>query len=416
MPTETTGENSRRNLGRIYQYMLPAVTQAIRSSAEFGRWLDYHSAQPQTLTLSRRGWLGTGVGLLGLGAGIAAADKLRLKKADGLGEKAVHPDAVGLIGSYKEPFDDKGVNKAIKDLDLTAGSFFKIHESLMPKLKAFLADELFPIFPPSVFQYKDLIYKLSRESGIAPNVIASLITIESAGNPQASSWVGAQGLFQVMPLHFHNIGITDQQKMRDPETNGKVSMKVFNDFLRLSRSIYKNHYPNHPLIYIRALMGYNGGNEAVSTRLSPDESSFYGDHMIRFMLTAEVAARLRKLGMSDQEIVKKLSSHEINARAHALGNYHIRNRPYSYLSYGTYTDALSQPVPWKYADSNLSVTTRDRLHQDYNDYTDNPTSRLPYPASAGLRIWIHLGGRELLEQASLNKDLAAWAKINSKKS
>ena len=46
-----------------------------------------------------------------------------------------------------------------------------------------------------------------------PDIIATIIQIESCGNPAARSTAGAQGLFQVMPFHFEE---TNVNKLTNP--------------------------------------------------------------------------------------------------------------------------------------------------------------------------------------------------------
>lgn len=54
-------------------------------------------------------------------------------------------------------------------------------------------------FPPNVYRWCDLITRYARAAGLNPNLVAALITVESAGNPRAYSRDGAVGLMQVMP-------------------------------------------------------------------------------------------------------------------------------------------------------------------------------------------------------------------------
>lgn len=70
----------------------------------------------------------------------------------------------------------------------------------------------------AVMQWASLIQQASGRYGIPAGLIAAIITVESSGNPEAVSPVGAQGLMQVMPMHLERYGIP-ASKWRDPATN-----------------------------------------------------------------------------------------------------------------------------------------------------------------------------------------------------
>jgi len=79
-------------------------------------------------------------------------------------------------------------------------------------------------------------------------LIRTIIQIESAGNPCAISSAGAQGLFQVMPLHFE-----EGEDMLDVETNAKRGL------LHLR---YCKNAVDHDLE--RTLACYHGGGSTIS--------------------------------------------------------------------------------------------------------------------------------------------------------
>ena len=57
-------------------------------------------------------------------------------------------------------------------------------------------------FTPQVMRWRDDIQRWAARSGLAPDLIATVIQIESCGDPRAVYGSGAMGLFQVMPFHF----------------------------------------------------------------------------------------------------------------------------------------------------------------------------------------------------------------------
>jgi soluble lytic murein transglycosylase-like protein len=58
------------------------------------------------------------------------------------------------------------------------------------------------LFTPEIQRWEPEIVEWSREWGLDPNLVATVMQIESCGDPRAVSGAGAMGLFQVMPFHF----------------------------------------------------------------------------------------------------------------------------------------------------------------------------------------------------------------------
>jgi soluble lytic murein transglycosylase-like protein len=79
------------------------------------------------------------------------------------------------------------------------------------------------IFTPEVQRWGDEIVEWSDQWGLDPNLVATVMQIESCGDPKAVSGVGAMGLFQVMPLHFQ--GGEDPYKPRINATRGLSHLK-----------------------------------------------------------------------------------------------------------------------------------------------------------------------------------------------
>ncbi len=59
-----------------------------------------------------------------------------------------------------------------------------------------------PLFTPTVRYWEAAIMRWSAAWGLDPNLVATVMQIESCGDPAARSHAGAMGLFQVMPYHF----------------------------------------------------------------------------------------------------------------------------------------------------------------------------------------------------------------------
>ncbi|MBN8593092.1 MAG: transglycosylase SLT domain-containing protein [Anaerolineae bacterium] len=75
---------------------------------------------------------------------------------------------------------------------------------------------LAPLFTPQVNHWSGDIARWSGQYGLDPNLLATVMQIESCGHPTVSSHAGAQGLFQVMPFHFQ-----PGEDMLDPDTNAR---------------------------------------------------------------------------------------------------------------------------------------------------------------------------------------------------
>jgi soluble lytic murein transglycosylase-like protein len=80
------------------------------------------------------------------------------------------------------------------------------------------AARIAPLFTPQVQYWQDDIARWSIANGIEPNLMATIMQIESCGHPTVVSHAGAQGLFQVMPFHF-----SYSEDMLDPDTNAQRS-------------------------------------------------------------------------------------------------------------------------------------------------------------------------------------------------
>ncbi|NDJ78616.1 MAG: transglycosylase SLT domain-containing protein [Chloroflexi bacterium] len=106
---------------------------------------------------------------------------------------------------------------------------------------------LSPVFSPEVLYWSDLIRAWAILYEVDPNLLATIIQIESCGYPGALSYAGAQGLFQVMPFHF-----LPGEDYLDPNTNAHRGIA----HLLFSLQSYDNHFG-------LALAAYNGGVSGV---------------------------------------------------------------------------------------------------------------------------------------------------------
>jgi soluble lytic murein transglycosylase-like protein len=106
-----------------------------------------------------------------------------------------------------------------------------------------------PLFTEEVRYWARDIQRWAAEYDLDPNLLATVMQIESCGHPTVNSYAGAQGLFQVMPFHF-----TAGENQLDPETNAKRGASFLEQCL-------KNWGNGDPGL---ALACYNGGPSLTS--------------------------------------------------------------------------------------------------------------------------------------------------------
>src|SRR5690349_9997024 len=120
---------------------------------------------------------------------------------------------------------------------------------------------LSPIFTKEVLHWGNDIVRWANAASLDPNLVATIMQIESCGDPRATSRSGAMGLFQVMPFHFH-FG----ENPYDPETTALRGLNY------LSRSLTTANGEARS-----ALAGYNGGVGVIERAewLWPSETKRY---------------------------------------------------------------------------------------------------------------------------------------------
>jgi hypothetical protein len=102
---------------------------------------------------------------------------------------------------------------------------------------------LAPLFTPEIQYWAADLTRWAAEHNLDPNLAATVMQIESCGDPDARSSAGAASLFQVMPFHF-----LANENAFDPEVNALRGMNYLATSLEQAGG-------NARL----ALAGYNGG-------------------------------------------------------------------------------------------------------------------------------------------------------------
>ncbi len=98
------------------------------------------------------------------------------------------------------------------------------------------------LFTPEIQYWEDDILAWGEEYGLEPNLIATVMQLESCGYVKALSVAGAKGLFQVMPQYFE-----EEEDPYDPGTNAYKGLSWLQITLKSGGSIRM------------ALAGYNAG-------------------------------------------------------------------------------------------------------------------------------------------------------------
>ena len=112
------------------------------------------------------------------------------------------------------------------------------------------------LFTDSIEYWSPSIYQWAKEANLNPNLVATVMQIESCGHPYIGSPAGAHGLFQIIPLyHFE-----DGDNQFDPNTNAKAGLNHMNDCLRWTTDVSPE--PDVGL----ALVCYNGGPSMIYDR------------------------------------------------------------------------------------------------------------------------------------------------------
>lgn len=90
---------------------------------------------------------------------------------------------------------------------------------------------LAPLFTREVDHWAGQIDRWAKQYDLDPNLLATVMQIESCGHPTIASYAGAQGLFQVMPFHF-SLG----ENQLDPDTNAMRGANFLNVCLDMANN------------------------------------------------------------------------------------------------------------------------------------------------------------------------------------
>jgi len=121
--------------------------------------------------------------------------------------------------------------------------------------------QLASLFTPEVLAWEEKILVWSQKYQLDPNLIATVMQIESCGYSRAKSSAGAMGLFQVMPYHFK-----EGEDPYQPGTNARRGLNYLRRALESGGNVRL------------ALAGYNGG---INGAQNPEE--YWPDETLRYL-------------------------------------------------------------------------------------------------------------------------------------
>jgi soluble lytic murein transglycosylase-like protein len=122
-------------------------------------------------------------------------------------------------------------------------------ESSSAELAVPITGNISPVFTDEVRYWEQDILRWADNYSLDPNLVAIIMQVESCGDPQAGSYAGAQGLFQVMPFHF-----SEGEDSFDPETNARRGIDYFVGRMEQTGGDLG-----------RSFAGYNGGHVAAAS-------------------------------------------------------------------------------------------------------------------------------------------------------
>ncbi len=124
-----------------------------------------------------------------------------------------------------------------------------------------VSGKLAAFFTPEVKHWEPQVLAWAKEWNLDPNLVATVMQIESCGDPQAVSSAGAMGLFQVMPFHFSN-----GEDTFDPQVNAQRGIAYLRQAFDARQGDVRT-----------TLASYNGGITGASR-----PESVWSEEMIRY--------------------------------------------------------------------------------------------------------------------------------------
>lgn len=359
------------------------------------------------------------------------------------------PTEVYSTAEYPLIFGDGRATEVAKSLAITPATYYVVTAEAMKKSSQanhLLDQKLLPIFMPGVTRYAEELQLSAEANNVPVNMLAIIMSMESAGNPEAHSGDDAWSLMQIVPYYWfdafvqhgflpsdatledYHRAIADHPSAKkskyakevytaafsDPAQNILIGGEIMADALQRAQAA-GGYNQNDLTLYTRAAGVYNDGPDAASASYDqlPVQTQLYMDHFIRMVLDVNIAGELRAQGLPDDQILRAMQSSEMDARAFAYAESATYRSNSNYLTYEACNELCALPTP---GDSTVAIATSKVLRTDINgaykayreDRAEVPNSTTGHyliPAPPGLRIWMSSGGSDLLGQLDMN---VAW--------
>lgn len=332
-----------------------------------------------------------------------------------------HPNKIDDFTEVPSSFSNSSAEKVAENLSIDPGSYFVLNPGAIKEVNASgnfrKLDWIAPIFPPAVMKHEDSIIAAATEFGVPASIMATLATIESAGNTKASSGANAHGIVQVVPkyhqdrideLSGQSFGSDAERSMylqENPDQCLRIGASYYAECVETARREKPFLNPDSMVIFARAAAAYNGGPANAGRQFEdlPLESKLYVNHVARLTLDIEIASHLEAAGADTDEILRAMQSAEINARAKAYDGFKRGSKDFAL--YEKSAALCATPVPGVDIESGEIVD--QQIYDDYRNYLRTCGDEPFYtaPAVPGLRIWLAGGGDSLFLAVPEN---AAW--------
>lgn len=140
--------------------------------------------------------------------------------------------------------------KTVVRADPRTGKLIRVMVPAQPAARSAVPSTGQRPIPLAPLAISEIVASAAAENSLPPELIHSVIQVESNYNASAVSPKGAQGLMQLMPDTARRFGVPDSF---DPAENIQGGAK----YLKYLLDLYKGDYP-------RALAAYNAGEKAVA--------------------------------------------------------------------------------------------------------------------------------------------------------
>lgn len=131
----------------------------------------------------------------------------------------------------------------------------------------------------TISQFDELFIRYSGAAQVDWRLLAAVCYQESAFDPNARSWAGAQGLMQIMPATAQHLGIAGGD-VYDPETNISAGARYLGSLQRTFSDIPDSHQR-----ICFALAAYNGGAHHVRDAMALTQLNGGNPHLWRDVST-----------------------------------------------------------------------------------------------------------------------------------